>query len=548
MRTWCFLALLVGVTATNSTRHLATVGQCSSAEDNVDYWGNDVAGQAVGSASACCDLCGANNQCAISVYTGGMCYLKSGRGARSTKQGAVALPKPSSPYPTEANTDYWGNDFDAKTATSVGECATYCAANSQCVVSVLTGSTCYLKNKLGAKSVNNGATAIRVGGNTATSCTQQANTDYYGNDIGSTKPSSASGCCADCAANAQCLVAVYTGGTCWLKNKVGGSSYNNGAVAVFSGRAPVPATGGSSVPFQNLKAQYKYPIKGGGTYNMVTNYQSCARQSQRSDSSIGPLSEQVSMIFRGPMYIFGISVFQPSGGNWNRVSSWTPQQSNNLVFMNNLNPNKYNNQPPQGYAQADGMGFSETPVQFGGWLRDASDPSNIFGGPGIATGAEVNIMQPSKCSATGGCLGVFDQKYGLNGWGGSKIFVVKAIMYGSGLPAIWMLNAQVMRANQYGCNCRGMADPGGCGELDIAEAIPNGGNNLATHYYYLNTHPSPGHDTWTTRPTSRAATFVTILDEASGTIKVMHFTDDDYDKFFDTNALSNDAVNAMISR
>jgi len=40
-----------------------------------------------------------------------------------------------------------------------------------------------------------------------------------------------------------------------------------------------------------------------------------------------------------------------------------------------------------------------------------------------------------------------------------------------GSPAIWMLNGQIMRAVQYGCNCRGMGGAGGCGELDICETV-----------------------------------------------------------------------------
>lgn len=42
-------------------------------------------------------------------------------------------------------------------------------------------------------------------------------------------------------------------------------------------------------------------------------------------------------------------------------------------------------------------------------------------------------------------------------------------------PALWLLNGQVMRAAQYGCNCRGEGGNGGCGELDILENLDAAG-------------------------------------------------------------------------
>ncbi len=48
------------------------------------------------------------------------------------------------------------------------------------------------------------------------------------------------------------------------------------------------------------------------------------------------------------------------------------------------------------------------------------------------------------------------------------------------LPALWFLNGQIVRANQWGCNCRGVGAQGGCGELDIAEV-----NLFATYFYFF---------------------------------------------------------------
>ncbi|KAF0718082.1 Aste57867_1907 [Aphanomyces stellatus] len=52
----------------------------------------------------------------------------------------------------------------------------------------------------------------------------QADTDYFGNDIGKTQRSSPDLCCADCTTanpNLNCVAFVWYNGTCYLKNAVG---------------------------------------------------------------------------------------------------------------------------------------------------------------------------------------------------------------------------------------------------------------------------------------------------------------------------------------
>ncbi|RHY24957.1 hypothetical protein DYB32_008597 [Aphanomyces invadans] len=543
--------------AARSYKAGATAGykasSCSAIEENTDYSGFDVASTKRADASLCCDDCTANPKCSVfvwSAYQGGTCWLKSQKGPRVASTGARASSRTTSGQcgAMEDNTDYWGNDVASTTRASADQCCDDCAANSQCSVFVWYGGTCYLKSQKGGRSTLAGAKAGSVG----SQCTPiEANTDYFGNDIASTSRANAGDCCADCVANPNCVVAVWYQGTCWLKNAKGASSSSNGAYAVtVRGRtspSPPPYTK-PPPPMQNVQAQFAYPKSWkAGTYDMVTSLQGCQKRSVYSQGTIAPYHEEVSMSFRGPMDIYDISVFQSTGAKWVRSSKYSAASgvSNNLAFMTNSNPDKFNGGSPQGYAAADGVGFSPNPVQFGGWLRDASNPSDVYGGPGVATGAEVNIMQASRCTADS-CLGYFPPTYGLHGWGGSKIFVTKVRFGAGGIPAIWILNAQVLRSNQYGCNCRGRADPGGCGELDVAEAIYAGTNTIATHNYFLNANPSPGHDTWTTRPTNGAATFVTILDEASGSIKILKFGDSDY-KYFDTDELSNDNVAKLVA-
>ena len=82
-------------------------------------------------------------------------------------------------------------------------------------------------------------------------------------------------------------------------------------------------------------------------------------------------------------------------------------------------------------------------------------------------------MTATSCQS-GGCNGFYRGTANL-GWAGSKLFVVTFNMPPSqdptNFPAMWVLNGQVVRAAQYGCNCRGMGGNGGCGEVDVLEDI-----------------------------------------------------------------------------
>ncbi|KAF0695073.1 Aste57867_14077 [Aphanomyces stellatus] len=307
-------------------------------------------------------------------------------------------------------------------------------------------------------------------------------------------------------------------------------------------------TGGDDRTLQNVMSVFDYNNQyRRGSYDKVTALQGCQKENKWSEGPIAPYHEDVSFVFRGPMDIYNIAIFSTDGDRgWVAQSTYNRDSgANNMVFMNNANPQKFNGLSPQGYASADGVDFSREPVHFGGRLEDGRDPDNQWGGPGITTGAEVNIMRPDRCD-DGSCDGYYDPAYGLQGWSGSKVFAAKVKMDRGGIPAIWMLNAQVIRANQYGCNCRGMADPGGCGEFDIAEAIYHGTDTLATHDYYLNLKPSAnGHDTWAIRPIDGVATIVGVWDIGTGVIKVLQMSGDDFD-FFDRDVVSYGEMNREV--
>jgi len=113
------------------------------------------------------------------------------------------------------------------------------------------------------------------------------------------------------------------------------------------------------------------------------------------------------------------------------------------------------------------------------------------------------------------------------------------------LPALWFLNGQIVRTNQWGCNCRGSGPQGkdncktlyisdniiytnihlgGCGELDIAEAIPTRSDQeLITQMYHFDSNKSKGSAKFFTRPTTSIATFLTLFD-GTGTRSLFHLT------------------------
>ena len=72
-------------------------------------------------------------------------------------------------------------------------------------------------------------------------------------------------------------------------------------------------------------------------------------------------------------------------------------------------------------------------------------------------------MTATECDGTN-CAGFYHGTANL-GWAGSKMVVIDYNMPSdpTNLPASWGLNGQVVRAAQYGCNCRGVGGDGGCG-------------------------------------------------------------------------------------
>jgi len=91
------------------------------------------------------------------------------------------------------------------------------------------------------------------------------------------------------------------------------------------------------------------------------------------------------------------------------------------------------------------------------------------------------------------------------------------------MPAIWFLNGQVVRTDQWGCNCRGMGAAGGCGELDVAEVIPNLSVDACTSTLYsFKQSLGAGFNNYFSRPVNSSSVFVVVFDaRGSGNITIL---------------------------
>ena len=140
-------------------------------------------------------------------------------------------------------------------------------------------------------------------------------------------------------------------------------------------------------------------------------------------------------------------------------------------------------------------------------------------------------MTAESCKSAA-CSG-FSRGTANHGWAGSKFFIFTFDMPSatspSSTPAIWALNAQIVRAAQYGCNCRGVGSPGGCGELDILETIVNQDPNRAiSEIYSFKGATGTGSNNFFPRPTGERVTYAVVFDVQTDAIAIQRLRGWDY--------------------
>nr|AIG55565.1 secreted protein [Thraustotheca clavata] len=246
---------------------------CSAFDENTDYPGNDIGTASQPKADDCCADCAAFPGCKAFVWVprdGGVCLLKSASSGKWPSTGArastIVAPTPSltgSCPVTEPNTDYPGNDLGRTQRSSIDLCCNDCEATPNCARFVYANGDCILKSAGGSPTKYNGATAASyvpkvvtpTPAPVANTCSPiDEDTDYMGNDIGTTSRSTAEGCCADCEANPSCKAYVWVfrdGGVCLLKSAKGQrASYKGARASTVISRFPSPPPMVGCLPIQ----------------------------------------------------------------------------------------------------------------------------------------------------------------------------------------------------------------------------------------------------------------------------------------------------------
>ena len=132
------------------------------------------------------------------------------------------------------------------------------------------------------------------------------------------------------------------------------------------------------------------------------------------------------------------------------------------------------------------------------------------------------------------------------GWSGSTMIVVDFQMPSDpvSLPAFWALNGQVVRAAQYGCNCRGVGGNGGCGELDIAETLTPNSPNAISELYSFKGAVGTGDSNYFPRPSNGRATITAIFDVETDAIAILDLSSFDYSQSQLPRSTIDDYLNA----
>ncbi|BFZ55885.1 target of Sbf [Savitreella phatthalungensis] len=317
-----------------------------------------------------------------------------------------------------------------------------------------------------------------------------------------------------------------------------------------------------------------------GTYQRVTNMDAdsctCTKSAQPFSGPLSPLDEDLSIHFRGPISLKQLAVYNlatittvahrkrdqavytlpppismlttpatqsttstatttsttmtstsPSAAAvtststvWQRSSYYNSASgtSDNLVFLNNMGgvngsgtwSSCFGNS--LSYASVDGQGAAAQPQVLG----DVTLPSNT----------EFSVFSAEACtSATCGYVSPGVPAY-VGFSGANKLFLMEFSMpsdpskigtFNGDMPAVWMLNGQIPRSQQYGaCSCWQT----GCGELDLFEVL-SGGLDYATTTLHTYSGGGAGSSNYFARPTQGTLKAAVLFTAATSQISII---------------------------
>ncbi|OHS99048.1 hypothetical protein TRFO_08608 [Tritrichomonas foetus] len=218
-----------------------------------------------------------------------------------------------------------------------------------------------------------------------------------------------------------------------------------------------------------------------GTYQRVTymdgNSGQCNKEGHSYNGNFAPLNEEFSYHFRGPLNLKKFAVYYPDGNKYNRKTYYNAEtkQADNIVFTNAMggtagsgvwSPNFGNS---ISFAASDGKAGAGSPQT----LNDVTLPST----------SEFHIWSGEKCEGND-CGYYLPGIPAYHGFKGSRVVLMQFKMphdySGNDMPAIWSLNAQIPRTQQYGdCSCWST----GCGEYDLFEVVTNNQEKMISHIH-----------------------------------------------------------------
>lgn len=269
------------------------------------------------------------------------------------------------------------------------------------------------------------------------------------------------------------------------------------------------------------------------TYTTTSSSNTPVEVLTTSTTSVAPVQTDSTIWSRGSYYnaaqgVLDNAVFLNNMGGVNGSGTWS------TCFGNSLS-----------YASESGTGAAAVPQT----LAPVTLPSDV----------EVSIWSSTPCTPST-CGYVSDGVPGYLGFGGAdKMFLFEfgmpsdAASIGSAngdMPAIWALNAQIPRSQQYGgCSCWQT----GCGELDLFEVLSGGSDYLTTTFHSV-LGGGGATSNYFERPTSGTLKAAVVFISATKEIQIIELDADvefdenlAYDVFEDWQQASVSNVNVTLS-
>lgn len=188
-----------------------------------------------------------------------------------------------------------------------------------------------------------------------------------------------------------------------------------------------------------------------------------------------PISEEVSVHFRGPLTLSKFGYYVADGDNWDRKAYYNGSLSSNVTFLTTAGKNSSCLGKALTYADSDGISKASSATLLGkDTLINSQDEYSIFstvkcGDSGLDKDCGVYRSGIPAYHGFSGTTKMFLFEFTMP----TESKVLKSEVSNYDMPAIWLLNAHIPRTSQYSTNANCSCWRSGCGEFDIFEVKNN---------------------------------------------------------------------------